>query len=204
MDYCLTPPPIPYNSLIMIDPHSITNYHRTERELQEFLIFCVFVQGKQSRVQARKLADFLLETGIVEPLMPFDLIRAYINSNALGYHLERAKVGQYNQLTRCLNEIVNADLDLRTCTVEQLETIYRIGPKSARFFLLHSRENQRYAVLDTHILSWMRENGFQNIPKQTPTIQKYHRIEREFLDYCDSHGLSPSHFDLMIWSKRSA
>jgi hypothetical protein len=44
----------------MIDPYNITNYNRTEGELQKFLLFCIVVAGKTAYIQAQKLEEFLL------------------------------------------------------------------------------------------------------------------------------------------------
>ena len=41
----------------MIDPYKITNYNRTESQLQEFLLFCILVAGKTAYIQAKKLED---------------------------------------------------------------------------------------------------------------------------------------------------
>jgi len=64
-----------------------------------------------------------------------------------------------------LLEIVKSNLDLATCSVSDLEKIRGIGPKTARMFVLCARPNQKLAVLDTHILSFMREELGINTPK---------------------------------------
>ena len=65
--------------------------------------------------------------------------------------------------------ISHAKLDLRTCTREDLMDVYGVGPKTARFFLLHTREFCDEVVLDTHILRWMRERcDVKEAPKNTP------------------------------------
>lgn len=33
--------------------------------------------------------------------------------------------------------------------------------KTSRFFLLHSRENIKVAVLDTHIIKWLSHIGYE-------------------------------------------
>ena len=42
----------------MINPLEVTNYNRTQSELQEFLLFCINVAGKVA-VEAPKLEVFL-------------------------------------------------------------------------------------------------------------------------------------------------
>ena len=187
----------------MIDPRNITNYYRTTNELEEFLLFCIFVQGKKSQQTADKLEQFL-ELGCRDygNMSPFQLIRVLLDNDELDRYLRHCKFGCYRNLNKGLKELVEADLDLRTCTTNELEAIHGIGLKSSRFFIMHSRENQRIATLDTHILKWLREKGY-DAPKSTPTsIGLYYKLEDAFLAECDKTGYSPADFDLMIWKER--
>lgn len=78
-----------------------------------------------------------------------------------------------------------------------------MGLKTSRFFLVHSRPNVRVAVLDTHILQWMKDEGY-DVPRQTPTNKKkYREIEDKFLAECDKRGVSPAQLDLEIWKSRN-
>ena len=43
----------------MIDPNNVTNPARTAAELEEFLLFCVVVAGKNADQQSLKLERFL-------------------------------------------------------------------------------------------------------------------------------------------------
>ena len=43
----------------MVNPYDITNYNRTQNELQEFLLFTIVVAGKTAYIQAQKLDQFL-------------------------------------------------------------------------------------------------------------------------------------------------
>jgi thermostable 8-oxoguanine DNA glycosylase len=183
----------------MIKPTAITDFNRSDYELQEFLLFCVCVAGKSSEQQAKKLDLFLI--GLIGEL-PFNKI---INANMIGHlvdALTQVKMGQYTRISKAFIAIAYSQLDLKTCTVEQLEAIPGIGPKTARFFLLHSRPNQEYAVLDTHILSWMRARGWK-APKATPCQPLYGKLEVAFLAECVYSGLSPATLDLMVWKARS-
>ena len=93
--------------------------------------------------------------------------------------------------------------DLRTCTIDDLESIKGIGFKTSRIFLTSSREGVRHAVLDTHLLRWMRDQGIQNIPKITPgNRSKYLTIEALWLTMVPD-GKTPAEFDLEIWNEYS-
>jgi len=92
---------------------------------------------------------------------------------------------------------------LRRCTVHDLEAVYGVGPKTARFFLTHSRPDQNFAVLDTHILRWMRVNVDAYAPRATPSGKRYAEVEQDFLAYCAERNVSPAELDLQIWSEGS-
>jgi len=181
----------------LINPHNITDFNRSEEDLQAFWLFCILVAGKNSAVQSKKLANFLRPAEVVG-ISPF----RYIELRQFKYledDIRAEKLGQYKRIHRAFIE--SLDLDLYNCTVNDLEKVFGVGPKTARFFLLHSRPNQRLAVIDTHILKWLRNALGINAPKATPTqLKKYHELENHYLKYCDDNGLSPAELDLHIWS----
>jgi len=179
----------------MIDPTKITNYNRSKEELEEFLIFCLLVAGKTASIQAKKLESFLSGRS------PFNLLRKYRWDGILLERIQNAKLGQYNRLVKAFSQIV--DLDVFACSVADLEKIPGIGPKTARFYILHSRPNQEVAVLDTHILKWLRDELGLNTPKSTPSSKKYLELEKEFISYCKKHKRKPADLDLEIWNKYS-
>jgi thermostable 8-oxoguanine DNA glycosylase len=188
----------------VIIPAEVTRYDRTDAELEEFLLFAVCVAGKNSKIQAGKLADFLLETGISKPFdTPFGIIRAFIRDGILRQQLERVKLGQYNRLAKVFENLVKLPWSLREVTVEQLQMV--VGLKTSRFFLMHSRPGFRCATLDTHILKWLNEQGIV-APKATPSNpKKYLALEQKYLAICDERGCDPATLDLEIWkSKRVA
>ncbi|NBP02621.1 MAG: hypothetical protein EBU90_21370 [Proteobacteria bacterium] len=100
-------------------------------------------------------------------------------------------------------DLASRGLDLKTCSVSDLESVRGIGPKTARCFLMHSRRGARYAGLDTHALKYMREKGI-DVPKSTPTGKKYLELEAKFLELADRSGKSVAEFDLEIWRHYSS
>ena len=178
----------------MIDPHDCTNFHRTREELQEFFLFCVFVAGKRADMMAQKLDQFL--DGCTEP---FVFIEKLLKSDSLEKRLRECRTGQYRKLTKCLPEAIK--LDLKSCSVCDLEKIHGIGPKTARYFVLHTRKNAEIAVLDTHILRFMREELGLETPKSTPTGKRYLQLERAFLDFARKKNEPVAVLDLQIWRK---
>ena len=185
-----------------INPKKITDFNRTKAELELFAIFAVCVAGKGSQQTADKVNHHFREIQTpTEQLTPFEGVRAMKDLKLLSAWLQMTKLGQYTRIYNALLGLIK--LDLKTCTVEDLESVHGIGPKTARFIIMHSRPNQRLATLDTHILRWMRDQGIDT-PKATPQSQKlYKELEQKFLTLCDKCAILPSQLDLKIWKQYS-
>ena len=179
----------------MNTPLEVTNFNRTKEELEKFWLFCIFVAGKNSTIQLKKLNEFLPSNAA-----PFDYIRANISS--LRQKLIDFKIGQYGRIEKSIKE--SLDLDLAACSVEDLTRIHGIGPKTSRFFLLHSRRDCDHIVLDTHLLRWLRNNGI-SAPKSTPSEPKYSQIEKQAQEIFNLKfpNKALAEIDLEIWAMES-
>lgn len=183
----------------LIDPTNITNFSRTDAQLQAFWLFGAFCAGKNSDYASKCLAKLLSKCG---NQTPFEYLRS-LGNVAIHNALVAAKIGQYARLTRFIEESIQ--LDLRTASLQDLMGVFGIGPKTARFFLLHSRPDCECAVLDCHILKFLRENSV-DAPQQTPTNQKqYIELEKKFLFIAKLQfpQMSVAQIDLMLWMKYS-
>lgn len=182
----------------MIDPTSITHFDRTDSELQLFWIFCILVAGKNSDVAAKKVANLFKE---LNGQTPFEYFEENINS--IHNILVANRVGQYNRIEGAI--IQSLRLDLRTATLEDLMAIKGVGPKTARFFLLHSRRDCEHVVLDVHILRYLREKWHMDVPISTPPIAEYNKIEKLAAKFIktDYPHLSMADADLLIWAQQS-
>jgi len=190
----------------MINPKKITKFDRTEAELQEFMLFAIMVHGKKAEVQALKLEYFLTYLAAFTGCeLPFQMVNIAMNyeledeedENLLLKALKMYGLGQYNRLCQAIEDLLKLP-DLRTVTVEQLVNCFAVGPKTARFFIVHSRPNQEHAILDTHVLKWLRLQGV-NAPESTPQGKHYAEFEKIFLTFVRHSGKSVAEFDLEIW-----
>jgi thermostable 8-oxoguanine DNA glycosylase len=182
----------------MVDPENITEFNCSKARLEELILFWVSAAGKNGRVAARNL-DCLLE-GLQAKKVggPFFAIRRAKN---LPYLMKECGIGCYNHKARTFMELATSNLNLKTCTSEDLESIYGIGRKTSRCFIMHSRRDARYAGLDTHMLKYLKLRGIENVPKSTPSSKKeYERLEREVLRLADVYSMMPADFDLMVWN----
>lgn len=188
----------------MINPTSITNYARTQNEMEEFLLFSIMVAGKSAKTTTQKLDQFLAQrdTWGLDDKSPLEYIKWLIHQDRLKEQLMAHKLGQYARLEKAFTGIIKFKGRLNKIGVQDLEGVVGIGPKTARFFILHSREDARLAVLDTHILKWLKLHG-ENAPKTTPTGKKYAMLEQSFLNYAEKYDLHPADLDLHIWKHYS-
>ena len=186
----------------MINPYDITNYSRSEAELQELLMFCILVAGKTAYIQAQKLEEFLnsikLRLMLPESIEPFESIKSAEVHGILLEEIHKAKLGQYNKIYKAFDYLINNKIDLSECGPIELEKIPGVGMKTSRFFILHSRDTKNIAVLDVHILKFLGSLGHK-VPKTTPNKNQYNYLEQKFLEHCSTNNLHPAKADLEIW-----
>lgn len=192
----------------MIDPATCTNYEMHDYQLEEFLFFSILVAGKTARTMARslqRLLDWKADVTYRDKYTGYNFspvnllwelrenLPEVLRSSGIGcYHLKA------RGLRAAMEAIKSRQLNLRTCTSEDLERIPGIGKKTSRFFLLHSRKDIRCAALDTHILKFLRSKGI-DAPRSTPTGKRYIELEQKFLELVPSN-MTVAEFDLAIWN----
>jgi len=199
----------------MIDPTDVTKFDRTEAQLQEFLMFCVAVAGKTAKQISFALECFLRYPTYIDTiqvgktlhnptmsLTPFEKIKWLDGQGKLVEALQFAKLGQYTKLERVFRYLANNRLNLKSCTVDQLEEIKGIGPKTSRFFILHTRKTEDIACLDTHVLKYLAKLG-HDVPKAPPNGKNYKRLEKAFIEHAKELGKPTYELDLEIWNESS-
>jgi thermostable 8-oxoguanine DNA glycosylase len=186
----------------LVDPDNITKFDCTEQELQLVLLFWICAAGKKASTAARNL-DRMLSHGreTFGTDEPFEIIRRF--GDDLAESMRIHGIGCYNNKSKSMLDLASRSLDLKNCSVFELESVHGIGPKTARCFLMHSRKDARFAGLDTHALKYMREQGL-DVPKSTPSGKKYLELEAKFLKMADESGKTVAEFDLEIWRHYSS
>lgn len=185
----------------MINLDEVTKFDRTPAELEEFAIFSVLVAGKTAKTMVKCLHKLLGKC--TEPFGYMRLFRFYDKDSVLVQNLKSCGVGCSTYKAKTLYQLVRADLDLKTCTTDDLEKIWGIAEKTSRFFILHTRPNQQLAALDRHILRYLRDNGIADVPTNTPKGHTYRKLEKEFLSLCQQQNKTPAQLDLEVWYKYS-
>ena len=166
-------------------------------ELEIRLLYAMAVAGKSAQMVDSAIRRLLGKLRAGETA--FQCVRRLVKEKALDQALREARIGNYGKLTRGFAEAAESSLDLALCPPDQLEKIHGIGPKTARFFIIWTRPQARYAALDTHVLKYLRYLGF-NAPEATPSDPKrYAALEKAFLAEADKRGMSPRELDAQIW-----
>lgn len=183
----------------MIDPSKVTNYNLDLFGLQEVILWWILAAGKNGATAARCLESFLCSWRRSDQELPFEVVKRVDANSSLAEEMKTHGIGCYNNKAKSWRHLVNSKINLKTCTIDELESIPGIGPKTARCFLIHSRKDQNYAGLDTHLLKFLRLVGY-DAPKSTPNKSKYSYLEKEFLGLVEKSGRTVAQFDLVIWN----
>ena len=188
----------------MINPAEVTNYNRTQYELEEFILFCINVAGKKSAIEGPKLEVFIERAkDITKETTPFNCIKKLIKLGRLNEIMHWAKLSPYAQRYNSYVAVAKIK-DLQTVTLNRLLQVPGIGLKTARFFLSHSREDFDEPMLDTHILRFLRDQGYADAPKSTPTNENtYYYFANIFKNIARQLGKSVTDLDLEIWKQYS-
>ena len=183
----------------MIDAYDVTRFDRTERELQEYLMFCLAVAGKKATVIASKLNELLTPMQPGED--PFSYVLRLQSHGLLEAELMRVRMGKYSLLRHAYPTIaMRFSGRLSSVPISELETVKGIGPKTARYFALHSRARPGdIAVIDTHVMKYLRHLGHP-VPDRLPTRSNYRRLENLMIAAARSSGMGMADFDLAVWS----
>lgn len=168
---------------------------------EAFFIFTLLVGGGRSaRAMERKLEQILAHRTRwptprdLEP--PSRMLRRWRKLDIIDMKLREIRTGQYARVGRALEWWLENGPDVTDRGLRSpapLEAIPGIGPKSARFFLLYRREGVRVAVLDRHVLRFLRSIGVAGTPRG------YRELEGEVLKVADHLGMSSMVLDDIIW-----
>jgi hypothetical protein len=189
-----------------VDPAAIPEVMSND-QLEWWCVWSVCVAGKSAKQTAAKVNNFLragaeyeCEHGVL--LTPFEIVRMLLQHNILGVALRQASMGQYGRIEAALTGMVW--LDVNHLTVEALEGIPGIGPKTARMIILYSQKNAEVVPLDTHILKYLDMLGYPDVPKSTPAAgAKYLRLESAFREEARYQEKSVRELDTEVWLQYS-
>jgi N-glycosylase/DNA lyase len=167
--------------------------------LFEELTFCVMTPQSRARaalgaVEELKSKGLLLEG---RPEEVADIMRR----NGVRFHNQKAiYIVKNRELVRGdrarLTELLGDDvISVRDALVEE---VWGFGLKEASHFM----RNIGYsglAVLDRHVLRWMKALGaIEEVPRSL-TRRRYIELEQRFIQLAEELGLKPEALDLLLW-----
>lgn len=174
-------------------------------EREWFVLFSICVAGKSAKQTQEKVNSYLRLYG--RKFTPFQVVQRDINAGVLDVALRTHSMGQYKRIRKAFEEVVKLDVT-KDLTVEKLEAIPGIGPKTARFIVLYTNPDADCVPLDTHILKYLKIKyehyedvlGFK-IPKSTPTKgPRYQKLEKLFQEEAKKQGKSVRQLDTEVWT----
>jgi thermostable 8-oxoguanine DNA glycosylase len=182
-----------------VDPDNVTNFNLTEDQLQLNILFWICAAGKNGHTSAKCLCNLLNKFSILNnEISPFNII---LKIKDLPLELKNHGIGCYNNKSKTIKELINKNLNLEKCSIDDLESIWGMGSKTTRCFLMHTRKDQRLAGLDRHVLRFLQEMGHK-VPKNSPNKKQYRELEKIFIKIADELNKTPSELDLEIWKKK--
>jgi N-glycosylase/DNA lyase len=105
----------------------------------------------------------------------------------------------FNDLT--IKEILTQEDGVNEVRKNIIQYTHGLGPKQASMFLRNVGFYSELAVLDKHVIEYMRLMGLTNESQWSfSNIATYQKIETKLKSYADSFNVSLLHLDLAIWT----
>lgn len=183
---------------------SIGHATESKENAQWWMLYAIMVANKSAEQTEAKLIEFLAGAGAAIRT-PFERVEKMVDTYCLDRNLRWAKTGQYTRIEAAFRNVACklpqvAGDDPREWTLDTIESVPGIGPKTARWFYLLAHPGACVAALDTHVLKFLRDQGHE-VPKATPPAgATYRRLEEAFLAECERLQMRPRDLDWTVWS----
>jgi hypothetical protein len=182
---------------------------------QKFLLTGLAVTGRHAVIQQKKVNTLIsnIARWVDDTTPVFDIltrIPSRIFRITVLRELKAVSLGQYDRTADAICWLANEHLKdpqfFESVTRDYLVGCPGIGWKTASFYEMYSKQKPWCAVLDVHILRWLRSLGV-TVPHQTPqSYKKYREIEDRFLSEANAQGVTPetlAGFDFALWKQRA-
>ncbi len=191
----------------------MTRYRQTPEQLEETLLFSICVAGKNARTTAVALEKFLgwghnrtsrfLCWNPGDPWKPFAMLRllfATTHPYRVADAMRRCGLGCFNQRCKSFQYACQAGINLKRCTIQDLEKIPGVAEKTSRFFVLHTRRGVNVVPIDTHWMKHLRSLGLTTA-ERIPKGKRYLELESTALGLIRKSGSTTADFDLALWNR---
>jgi N-glycosylase/DNA lyase len=99
-----------------------------------------------------------------------------------------------------LREILKSAADCKNARISIMSSALGAGPKQASLFLRNIGYSADLAVLDTHVLQYMRWMGLTDRAESSvQNLKTYEDLEHAFRDHVRELGFTVGEYDLAVW-----
>jgi N-glycosylase/DNA lyase len=197
---------------------------RSENKLLSELVLCILSSQEKYEVALAVMKELRKHNALRVPKnkTEFKEIKSQVKStlkNPVDYKLNEQsysrrlrfflKKAQYiiatieniylNDLT--IKEILRQEDCIQETRKNIINYSYGLGPKQASMFLRNIGYYTEFAVLDKHVIDYMKLMGLTTVSEASfSNISAYQKIEMQLKSYAESFNLSLLHLDLAIWT----
>lgn len=173
------------------------NWANTRERRELVMLFSIMAAGKSADRTSDAL-NYMMHT--LPGSTPFDKIRRMVKRHDALEKLKTFCIGQHNRILKAFREVVEYDVDSTPPDPEKLRQIPGIGLKTSRFVALVYDRSLKLAVLDTHVLKFLRNQLEIDAPTGTPASMKvYDRLSRPIIRLAELLGMTCGDLDLVLW-----
>lgn len=178
-------------------------FDRLQPELEAYLLYVMTMANWEAKKAYDSLNRFLSES----TESPFAYIKMLNAQEKLLHKMQEARIFRANQKQRYFQAASEFTQDLRTASIEQLETIKGVGAKSSRYFVNFTRVDADEVHPDTHIIKGLiahgvdvpkDKNGKPRIPSDAKA-KNFKLIVLAFRNIAQEYGLKNREMDYEWW-----
>lgn len=172
------------------------NWTNTREKRELVLLFSIMVAGK-SADRTSDILNYMMHT--LEGDTPFNKIGRMVERGDALERLKTFRIGQHNRILKAFREAIDFDVDATPPDPEELRRIPGIGLKTSRFVALVYDRTLPVAVLDTHMLKFLRHIEI-DAPTSTPgSCRIYERLSTPIVRLAELLAVAPGDLDIAIW-----
>ena len=182
----------------------------SEDDLWRELVYCILgsrVRFETVYAAVERMYDLSLLSSPGSDSEFNELERKTVEALSTGYPFFRVRANQIRSAAEhiykskgSIKEFLSNTNDVRSARRLLATEVAGLGPKQASLFLRNIGFTKSIAVLDIHVLTYLRWVGFVESPlKSVSSMGKYESLEESFINHSYSLGCSPDRFDLAVW-----
>ncbi|MGB8295577.1 MAG: hypothetical protein WCG85_09135, partial [Polyangia bacterium] len=126
------------------------------------------------------------------------LLAGYRFPSRAASHVRRT-LESLNQEEGGLRSLLNEATSSRDVRRRLVDRTYGIGPKQSSLFLRNIGYSSDVAVLDTHVLAFMRLMGLCDEVRSPSSLRQYERIEDRLAAFALGRGIGLDRLDVSVW-----